>query len=253
MFVMVQTSLIAQSIPDPLAHPRVVVNFSDKVVYAEVLPSGKKVNTNDHSYYYWFNSNDIKRTKGGYDGKLLHGQYTEFYLNKNLKVRGNFRYGLKNGNWKAWYYNGELSEVISYKKGKLSGKFFRYDEAGKLKQKGSFLNDQLHGKVYTYSGDTFSVLTYKKGEVVQEKEKKQRRRIIIFKKKSKNAKIEGQTTPKDNSNNSLSPGDESLPDSTITQPKKIKGGKKEKKKKGEEIKIKRIKKVVPAEIENKQT
>ena len=51
---------------------RVILNFTDHVVYAEVLMVENKVKVQDDLYYFWYSANDVKMTRGGFDGKLLH-------------------------------------------------------------------------------------------------------------------------------------------------------------------------------------
>ena len=38
-------------------------------------------------------------TQGGYNGRLLNGDFRVFYPNKNLKENGNYQFGLKEGTW----------------------------------------------------------------------------------------------------------------------------------------------------------
>lgn len=133
----------------PVNH-RVVLNFHEYVVYADILASERKFKPKARRYYFWYNANDIKRTRGGYDGKLLHGEYTEFYPDKNLKRKGQFRYGLKKGTWKTWYHSGEIETVVRWKKGKMHGDFRYYDEEGRLVKQGSHRNDHVHGRIDTF-------------------------------------------------------------------------------------------------------
>jgi len=165
-----------------LINNRVIVNYPESTVYAYVLPEKTIKKVEDHYVYYWFASNDIKRTRGAYDGKLLHGQYTEFYLNKDLKDKGKMKFGLKEGIWKSWYPNGEYKEIISYRRSKRL--WYRdFYETGALKSKGKYKNDKLHGTVKNYSPQ---------GEVEKEKyrhginitlEKKQKKIVQIMEKK----------------------------------------------------------------------
>jgi len=53
--------------------------------------------------YYWFHSDTILTTVGGYDGRLLDGSYTVFYPDKNLAEAGEFTNGLRTGEWRTWY------------------------------------------------------------------------------------------------------------------------------------------------------
>jgi|GEM_PF-841969 len=136
----------------PVSH-RVVMNFQEYIVYADILASERKFKPKSGKYYFWYNANDIKRTRGGYDGKLLHGSYTEFFPDKNLRQKGMFRYGLKKGVWKTWYHSGELESVMRWKKGEKKGWFKYYDETGKLVKQGKHKDDLMHGKIDTFLSD----------------------------------------------------------------------------------------------------
>ncbi len=70
------------------------INENDYSIVAEVLAKEKSIPSSADKEYYWYKSNSIMSTKGGYDGKLLHGQYSSFYLNSNLKEKGKYHMGL---------------------------------------------------------------------------------------------------------------------------------------------------------------
>jgi len=154
-----------------LMNNRVIVNHTESTVYAFVLRDKPEMRTDDDYLYYWFASNDIKHTRGAYEGKLLHGQYTEFYLNKNLKEKGKVKYGLKRGTWKSWYPNGEYKEIVNYKNSEPTH-YTSYYENGNLKSKGKYKNSKLQGIVrnYTLEGQREKI-KYKRGVVVTKAEK----------------------------------------------------------------------------------
>lgn len=160
------TVLYGQNIEVPVNH-RVVINHIDHVIYADILSTDQEVDPDNDLYYYWFKASDIKKTRGGFDGTLLHGSYIEFYPDKNLKEKGTFRYGLKHGVWKTWYQNGELESIIRWKKGKMFGDFRLFSKEGQLVQEGCYRNDQLHGRFTTYlnQGEP-EVCRYEKGKKV---------------------------------------------------------------------------------------
>ncbi|MDN3588080.1 hypothetical protein QWY86_15460 [Pedobacter aquatilis] len=128
--------------------------------------SGVKVFVDRDKTYYWYANNTISSTQGGFDGKLLHGQYNEFYADKNLKVQGNFENGLKVAIWKNWSDGGLLKEIIEFKNGVMDGNFFRYNSHGLLEEEGRYKLGKLHGKVRRYRGkDSIEVLLFKRGEL----------------------------------------------------------------------------------------
>lgn len=110
----------AQKIPD-LGIGKVRITLSDKTIAAELTANARDFTPKTDKTYYWYGSNAIHATQAGYSGRLLNGQYTEYYLNKNLKVQGNFKEGLKTGVWKKWDQDGRLTETAEWRKGLLDG------------------------------------------------------------------------------------------------------------------------------------
>ena len=145
----------------------VYINYSDYSVHASVLFDSRKIHPKIGYNYYWYSDNDIKQTDGGFDGKLLHGEYKSFYLYKNLKEQGNFSYGLKQGLWKTWYDNGKIHELIHYKNSLEHGSYEKYDESGNLISKSNFKNGTRNGKMFFYqNGKIDSIVNYKNGKVI---------------------------------------------------------------------------------------
>ena len=142
--------------------------MGDKVVQADLTPLKSDPALETGKLYYWTSSNAIHTTQGGFSGKLLNGNYAEYYLNKNLKVQGQFRGGLKDGVWKNWTENGTLTEIYRWDRGERCGKFEMFGDDGKLKQTGYYKNDLLHGefKTYTSNGKAESVY-YRYGKVTE--------------------------------------------------------------------------------------
>ena len=82
----------------------VSVEFEEYNLKAHILAETKRIRINDDYYYTWYKSGNVKRTRGGYTGKLLHGVCISYYLDKSLKSKGNYLYGLKDGVWKHWWF-----------------------------------------------------------------------------------------------------------------------------------------------------
>src|SRR5437868_6907109 len=93
--------------PDEMKTFNITVNYDDYTVKTQMLRDGEKVKTDNELAYLWYKSNKIIETKGGYDGRLLHGYYKTFYLNNQLREQGEIKYGLKHKEWKYWYSNGQ--------------------------------------------------------------------------------------------------------------------------------------------------
>jgi hypothetical protein len=257
-----------QKIDYPLGN-RVTINYLDHMVYAHFTREDKTISVDDDKYYYWFAANDIKKTRGGYDGKILHGLYTAFYMNKNLKEKGKFHYGLKKGEWKEWYMNGELKEKNFYKKGTKSKSFTLYYTNGKIKQKGFCKNGQLDGKLKTYDSSSVLVKTehYKKGilQPLKIKGAKAKKRKGLFRKKQSAVDNNAQEIPKAPEkrkwfHNPFKKKDETSTNKVeeknkVEQKGKTEGSKEKKEKKSKTVKkkdedsirIRKMKKIVPAD------
>lgn len=107
-----------------------VINRADATFKFQVAALPAKVKAKDKLTYYWYKSDKILETDGGYSGKLLNGDYKEYYPSKNLKTQGTFKNGLKHGEWKSWYDEGKLKEITHSKKGVLHGTYEIFDIEG---------------------------------------------------------------------------------------------------------------------------
>lgn len=96
---------------------RIRITQQDKTIVAETEPVSSASSIKPLLLYYWYSANTIHISQGGFSGKLLNGQYTEYYTNKNLKEQGNFKKGLKDGVWKSWNEEGTLTSVTNWKHG----------------------------------------------------------------------------------------------------------------------------------------
>jgi hypothetical protein len=67
--------------PDKLKQFNVTVNHPDYTIKTQMLTQNKEIKVNNERIYMWYASQKIMETKGGYEGKLIHGKYTAFYLN----------------------------------------------------------------------------------------------------------------------------------------------------------------------------
>jgi hypothetical protein len=141
----ISSTVLGQRGIDLHINNRVILNNDGYVIHADVAKENPKRKSNDQSFYYWYAANDIKKTRGGYDGKLLHGSYTEFYPNKNLKTQGGFKNGIKSGKWKTWYMNGQLNEILQWNKKGTVAKFEIFDEHGDLVRTGTYKNEKYDG------------------------------------------------------------------------------------------------------------
>lgn len=127
--------------------------------------------------YYWFKPDTILATKGGFDGKWLHGDYEVFFPNKNLAEKGQFEHGLKVGEWRSWYANGALKSITHWSRSKKQGRFLLFDETGARVEEGTYKDDLLTGKLTHYAADTVvSRQLYRKGTAIAPKPAKKSRK-----------------------------------------------------------------------------
>lgn len=168
---------------------KVIVNEVDRTIVAYVEPV-KQVSLDTDKRYYWFSSDQINSTQGGFSGKLLNGRYEEFYANKNLKEKGHLDKGLKTGIWKRWDEKGKLKDDYTWNLGSLNGIYHKYDSVGKVLETGKYKNDLLNGKQYTYAGTAVKELRYKDGKVVVPKKLRMPRFMSkLFEKKKKSKAV----------------------------------------------------------------
>ncbi|MFL5763627.1 MAG: toxin-antitoxin system YwqK family antitoxin [Bacteroidia bacterium] len=131
----------------------VYLNGPLESIKAEVVFENRKVNVKDDLTYSWYTSNKIIETKGGFDGRLLSGSYTSFYLSDNLKEQGHYENGLKDDQWKTWFENGKLKEISGWSNGVKSGNTRRYDSQGNLVYEARYSKGKLSGYEITYDGE----------------------------------------------------------------------------------------------------
>ncbi len=117
LFLLISGAIYAQEMPE--MGIKVRIPQPDKTIVAEVNDVSSIPSPKSNLIYYWYYANSIHSTQGGFSGKLLDGQYSEFYPSKNLKEQGFFKKGLKQGVWKSWNEDGTLKEQTKWKNGVL--------------------------------------------------------------------------------------------------------------------------------------
>ncbi|MGQ0827044.1 MAG: toxin-antitoxin system YwqK family antitoxin [Bacteroidota bacterium] len=159
----------------------VYINYPDHSIRANVSNTGKKVEAKQTLTYNWYASNKVLQTKGGYEGKILDGPYTSFYLSNNLKEKGTFKMGLKDGEWISWYENGKINEITNWKKGVKNGVSKTFDKDDQLTCESCYRNNELHGTLVNYeNGKVISEIKYKKGKEILPKQKKEKKEKVII-------------------------------------------------------------------------
>lgn len=167
------------------------VNDNDRhlSVKVDVLADKTNVVPNKNLVYYWYASNQIMETQGGYEGKLLHGHYTSFYLDNHLKEKGKFVRGLKNGRWILWNPDGRIKEIVHWRRGLKHGKQETYNDQGEKIAEADYRHNLYHGYVILYQdGKMISRKKYKAGKEVLPSAKKADERSTLEEKKDAGGK-----------------------------------------------------------------
>lgn len=145
----------------------VYINYPDYTIKTCVSNSTKKINVKESLTYFWYSSNKIIQTKGDYDGKLIDGPYTSFYLSNSLKEKGDFKKGLKDGKWISWYENGKINEITNWSKGRRSGEYKKFDSNELLSVTAYYKNDKLNGIQTIYNNGVIDTkIKYKQGKEI---------------------------------------------------------------------------------------
>lgn len=100
--------------------------------------------------YHWYQSRRVHVSQGGYEGKVLHGEWREFYPDNNLASQGAFRDGLKSGKWSTWNENGILIKQSAWKKSEETGPYALFNPEGQRIESGTYKNGLRNGKIWQY-------------------------------------------------------------------------------------------------------
>ena len=196
-----QIKLYCQSFTEPskMKQFNITVNFDDYTVKTQMLSQNKNIRPDNERVYMWYTSQKIMETKGGFDGKLIHGSYRSFYLNNQLKEKGEVKYGLKHKEWKYWYSDGTLKEVIHWKNKIKNGTYYLYNDYGQLMAKSTFKKNKLNGRFYTYgtNGKIIEKKKYKNGDEIISKprQKIDKKPVAPLEEKEKKMDTENKKQP----------------------------------------------------------
>lgn len=155
--------------------PIIHADFSEWVlVYNDDVKTSKLENDKT---YYWLKAKHIHTSKGGYEGHLLHGEYTALYKDNALKEKGSFYKGLKSGEWKTWYPNGEIMQISRWRKGKISGAISYYNSEGKLIKKENYKSGLQHGSQIVYNDSSEVIIKFRNGKEIIKKPKRVKTKV----------------------------------------------------------------------------
>jgi hypothetical protein len=106
----------AQKLPD-FGTDKLRIVLPDKIIVARTEPVASDPSVRPGLFYYWYSAGAIHSTQGGFSGKLLNGEYTEYYPDRNLKEQGHFKKGVKDGVWHSWNEDGTLAATVTWRDG----------------------------------------------------------------------------------------------------------------------------------------
>jgi antitoxin component YwqK of YwqJK toxin-antitoxin module len=109
-------------------------------------------------YYTWYKYNQVFTTQGGYDGRILNGEYTSSFKSNSLKMKGHYNNGLKSGQWYEWGPDGKLKEVSNWKNG-MRNKISTTYISGAVSRDDHYQNNLLNGKSIKYENAKMVVET----------------------------------------------------------------------------------------------
>ncbi len=181
------------------------VKRGSDMFYENVYDQLKKMNLLDYIMNCKY-TNKIRNTKVSINFKnnKLHGPSTVHITNQNVRsgnlIEVNFKDGKKHGSFNFFTTSFKKIREINYKNGKLDGKSLEYEDLGGtlrsennyknglrdgihrefdfikeshiLREEGNFKKDKLEGvwKYYNSNGEIFRGETWKKNELVDEKD-----------------------------------------------------------------------------------
>ena len=97
----------------------VKITYSNAIELFNICLKNPPITFDEGQVYTWYTEfSNVKSTKGGCGGNLLHGNYKLYDKEGNLKEDNNYYLGVKSGEFKTWDSIGNLQEIYKYNKGK---------------------------------------------------------------------------------------------------------------------------------------
>ena len=133
------------------------IRYSDGIEVFNICKSNPNQDYYEDKEYFWYTEfSDIKSTKGGTGGQLLHGNYKLYDQEGNLRSDKNYHSGLQHGKHTKWDSNGNISSKKTYDKGKMVYWKFMNDEDYWIEFNGGIFDDGTIRKVYSEYGKLLS-------------------------------------------------------------------------------------------------
>ncbi len=196
LFMVLSMSVPGQSVKyTPSVTRKVVVISGDTTIICNVYNTWKNFKTRPECKYYWLFENTIHWNYGGYQGQLLHGEFSALNKNNNLIYQGYFINGLKDGEWKYWSGEGIILRSETWKNGIRHGRSFYYDPSGNMISEIKYRNGKLKEKPVETSPDS---IKNKKHRTTVKEDKKSHSFLIFGHKNSKSEVVPVSEQPFDN-------------------------------------------------------
>lgn len=178
----------------------VTVDHDTLKIVAGILEESVEIKPDYRLYYYWYKSSEIKRTRGGFSGKILHGSYIEYFSDKSIRIKGEFLLGLKTGEWKEWKPNGELVSIANWFKGIKHGIYREFDDEGHIITEGVYKKGLKQGTwVFYEKEEVVKKIAYKDGEEIDNTKVTKSKKHTNKSKKDKKEKKQAREAGKDDS------------------------------------------------------
>lgn len=101
---------------------------------------------------------------------LKNGEFCLTSTSGKIAVYGSLKNNKNTGKWKYFYGSGKLESMGGFREDKPQGKWTWFYENGTVKEEGYYIEGYKIGRWSTYAatGAPTSVITYSKGEIVNE-------------------------------------------------------------------------------------
>lgn len=134
------------------------ISYADGSEVFRICVTNPQMNYKDDKKYTWYTEfSNIKTTKGGSGGNLLHGNYKLFDELGNLRSDKNYYLGLQDGTEKNWDSLGNISSQAKYNKGEWIYWKFQNDSKCWVEHIGPVFKEGMVTKKYSLTNSLVSV------------------------------------------------------------------------------------------------
>ncbi|MBW1613261.1 MAG: hypothetical protein JRJ57_04665 [Deltaproteobacteria bacterium] len=139
------------------------MKYSDGFEIFNVCTSNPDITISDDMEYFWYTEfANIKSTKGGVGGSLLHGNYKFFDIDGDLRIDMNYKLGIEHGNETRWDSVGNIISKSTYDNGILKYHKYLNENDHWLEFIGEIFKEGCIKNVYSKYGTLLSKETFLK-------------------------------------------------------------------------------------------